>query len=102
MSEQNPFYSDNRWNNMYAYAEALEDLVKTGGDPVENTLMTLSLVLEQFPESPPVDEESHHLLCVHKLVKTVLGALRKDKIARISRGEGVDGSAPDNPRKPKE
>ena len=101
MSEENQFYTDNRWNNMYAYAQALEDLVGTGADPLENAIMTLSLVLEQFPESPPVDTESHHLACVHELVKNVLGALRKDKIARIRRGEGVDGPGPDNPRKPK-
>ncbi len=100
MSEENLFYTDNRWNNMYAYAQALEDLVQTGADPVESAMTTLSLVLEQFPESPPVDTESHHLVCVHKLVKVVLGALRKDKIARMSRGEGVEGSGPANPSKP--
>ncbi|MGE4470539.1 MAG: hypothetical protein AB7D47_10445 [Desulfovibrio sp.] len=80
MGDDNPFYSDNRWNNMYAYAQTLQDLVKAGGDPVEECIMTLSLVLQQFPESPPADEDSHHVGCVHLLVRNVLGALRDYKL----------------------
>lgn len=101
MSDENLFYTDNRWNNLYAYADALGDMVRAGADPVENVLVTLSLVLEQFPESPPLDPESHHVNCVHHLVKTVLGALRKDKIARIERGEDMDGPAPAGPSRPR-
>ena len=100
MTQENLFYTDNRWNNMYAYAEALKDLLDSGSDPLEEAMTTLALVLDQFPDSPPVDTESHHLLCVHKLVKTVLLALRKDKIRRMSRGEGVAGAGPENPRGP--
>ncbi|WP_022660602.1 hypothetical protein [Paucidesulfovibrio longus] len=80
MGESNPFYSDSRWNNMYAYAATLQDLIQAGGDPVEESIMTLSLVLQQFPESPPLDEESHHVNCVNALLRNVLGALRKYKL----------------------
>ncbi|SKA71877.1 hypothetical protein SAMN02745704_00229 [Paucidesulfovibrio gracilis DSM 16080] len=77
MDESNPFYSDSRWNNMYAYAQTLQDLVRTGGDPVEECITTLSLVLQQFPEGPPLDEDSHRVQCVRLLVRNVLGALRE-------------------------
>lgn len=83
MAAGNPFFSDSRWNNMYAYATTLQDLVKAGGDPVEESIMTLSLVLQQFPESPPLDEESHHVNCVNALLRNVLGALREYKLEMI-------------------
>ncbi len=82
---QNPFYSDSRWSNLYSYADTLKDLIASGNPPSEEIVMTLSLILEQFPESPPVDEESFHVLCVHHLVKTVLGGLRKEKIEELGR-----------------
>ncbi|MEF2145436.1 MAG: hypothetical protein V3573_08325 [Desulfovibrionaceae bacterium] len=83
MADSSPFYTDNRWNNMYAYAETLKDLLQAGGDPIEESILTLSLVLQQFPESPPLDEESHHVNCVHGLVQTVLGGLRKWKLEQV-------------------
>lgn len=87
MADANPFYSDSRWNNMYAYAATLQDLVRAGGDPVEESIVTLSLVLQQFPESPPLDEESHHVQCVHLLVRNVLGALREYKLDQARKEE---------------
>lgn len=95
MTEDDGFYSDNRWNNLYAYADTLQDMVKAGGDPLEETMLTLSLILEQFPESPPITPESLHVNCVHHLLKVVLGAIRKDKIARIRQGaDAQDATGP--------
>lgn len=90
MTDETGFYSDNRWNNLYAYADTLQDMVKAGGDPLEETMLTLSLILEQFPESPPITPESHHINCVHHLLKVVLSAVRKEKIERIKQ-EGPGG-----------
>lgn len=83
--DENPFYSDSRWSNLYSYADTLKDLIASGNPPSEEIVVTLSLILEQFPESPPVDEESFHVLCVHHLVKTVLGGLRKEKLEKLER-----------------
>lgn len=91
MTDQHGFYTDNRWNNLYAYADTLQDMVKAGGDPLEETMLTLSLILEQFPESPPITPESHHINCVHHLLKVVLGAVRKEKLERIKQ-EGAGGA----------
>ncbi|MGE4552461.1 MAG: hypothetical protein AB7D57_05085 [Desulfovibrionaceae bacterium] len=95
MSDTDTFYSDNRWNNLHAYAQALEDMVAAGADPVENVLVTLSLALEQFPECPPVDPESHHVACVHSLLRACLGALRKGRLDQARAGRDVP--APENP-----
>lgn len=91
MSHTKGFYTDNRWNNLYTYADTLKDLIRAGGDPVEESIITLSLILEQFPESPPLDLESHHVNCVNHLCKTVLGGLRQFKLDQAE-AEGPDGA----------
>lgn len=101
MPDDDGFYSDNRWNNLYAYADTLADMVRAGGDPLEETMLTLSLVLEQFPESPPLTPESHHINCVHHLLKTVLSAIRKEKLERIKQEKhgGTPSGPPEGPRR---
>ncbi|MBU1611216.1 MAG: hypothetical protein KKC99_05155 [Proteobacteria bacterium] len=102
MTEENGFYSDSRWNNLYAYADTLKDMVRAGGDPLEETLVTLSLILEQFPESPPITPESLHINCVNHLLRVVLGAIRKEKMRQLKReqaGECETDEAPEGPRR---
>ncbi len=102
MTDENGFYSEHRWNNLYAYADTLKDLIRAGADPLEETQTTLSLILEQFPESPPITPESLHINCVNHLLRAVLEALRKENMTRLANeasGNASNPKAPTGPRR---
>jgi hypothetical protein len=79
---------EDRWAMMRAYAEALkeigvdDELMFRAGGPVQLVRNCMMLMLEQFPEAPPLDEESVHGYSVHELLKSMSELLLRDLDAR--------------------